>query len=80
MGQASSLHRQDAHATSHNLFRIAINMEPLTTYVIAHGCLLVAVWLLTYADNRPLLLTTRYLGGKTMFKRSMKLRITKIWF
>ncbi len=55
-------------------------MEPLTTYVIAHGCLLVAVWLLTCADNRPLLLTTRYLGGKTMFKRSMKLRITKIWF
>ena len=54
-------------------------MEPLTVYVIAHSCLVVACWLLNHADNHSISLPTGYLGCN-IFKRPIKPQTTQLWF
>ncbi len=74
MGQASSLHRQDAYATSHNLFRIAIDLERVAEILEKY-----ADSRIDFVDASVMAVAERY-GSKTILTlgRVCKLDILEI--
>ncbi len=58
-----------------------LKMEPLITYIIAHGCLVVGCWLLTHADNHSIPQPTRYLGSNHISKKqTFGVPTKQLWF
>ncbi|MGL5922354.1 hypothetical protein [Chroococcidiopsis sp.] len=56
-------------------------MELIITYSIAHICLVVVSWLSTHAENRPISLPTRYLGGQVISSEiAIAPRKNRFWF